>query len=156
MAEADERRELSFANLDEVTAEIERLAAGEVRTTGNHSFGQIINHLALSQDTSSGRATAPPPPFMMRLMMPLMRRMVINPKPLKPGVKLPSASESFFWPDKEFEVPAAIADFKESVAYYKANGPLEKHPFFGKLSKEECDQLNCRHAALHLSFVHPA
>ena len=151
-----DRRELVFDTLDEVLIDAEQLAAGEVRTTGNHSFGQILNHLTLSQDVSTGRAVAPPPPFFMRVMMPLMRKMVINDKPLKPGIKLPTNGELFFWPDKEFDVPTAIQAFRESVGNYKENGPLEVHPFFGKLSRKEVDQLNCRHAALHLSFVQPA
>ena len=156
MTDKAERRELRFQNLDEVVAEVERLASGEVRTTGNHTFGQILNHLALSHDVATGRVQAPPPPFFMKLMMPLMKRMVINSKPLKPGVKLPAKGEAFFWPDKDFDVPTAVDYFKQSVDYYQANGPLEKHPFFGKISKADCDELNCRHAALHLGFVHPA
>ncbi|TWU39594.1 DUF1569 domain-containing protein [Novipirellula artificiosorum] len=155
MPENPQRRELTFQKLDEVVTEVERLASGEVRTSGNHSFGQILNHLALSHDVSTGRLAAPAPPFFMRLMMPLMRRMVIGTKPLKPGIKLPASGEAFFWPDKEIDVPTAMQAFKESVDYYQSKGPLEKHPFFGKLTKEENLQLCCRHAALHLSFVHP-
>ena len=151
-----ERRELHFNSLNEVQAEVERLAAGEVRTVGNHSFSEIINHLAISQDVSAGRTQAPPPPFLMRLMRPLMRRMVINSKPLKPGIKLPAAGESFFWPQSDLDVPAAVRKFKDSTQNYLNSGPIENHPFFGKLSREESDSLNCRHAALHLSFVHPA
>lgn len=156
MADNPERRELKFQSLDEVLQEVETLAAGKVRTTGNHSFGQILNHLALSQDVSAGRVQPPPPPFFMKLMMPLMKRMIINSKPLKPGVKLPAKGEAFFWPNKEFDVPASLEYFKDSVDYYKSNGPLDVHPFFGKITSAECDELNCRHAALHLSFVHPA
>ena len=156
MAETPERRELKFQNLDEVVADAERLAAGETRVTGNHSFGQILTHLALSQDVSTGKATAPPPPFFMRLMMPLMRRMVINSKPLKPGIKLPAKGESFFWPDQEITVAEALQHLKDSTEHYRNHGPLAVHPFFGKLSTAEADELNCRHAALHLSFVHPA
>ncbi len=156
MSDSAERRELSFQNLDEVLAEVKRLASGEVRTTGNHTFGQILNHLALSHDVAAGRVQAPSPPFFMKLLMPLMKRMVINSKPLKPGVKLPAKGEAFFWPDNDFDVPSAVEYFKQSVDFYKANGPLENHPFFGRISKAECDELNCRHAALHLSFVHPA
>ena len=151
-----ERRNLTFQNLDEVVAEVDRLASGEVRVTGKHSFGKILNHLSISQDVSSGRITdAPSPPFFMKLLMPLMKRMIINSKPLKPGVKLPANGESFFWPEKEFSISTAVQQFKESTEHYKANGPLPVHPFFGKLTKAEADELNCRHAALHLGFVHP-
>jgi len=151
-----ERRELSFQNLDEVVADAEQLAAGEFRTTGNHSFPEILNHLTLSQDVSSGRVEGPPPPWYMRLMMPLMKKMIINPKPLKPGVKLPKTGEAFFWPETELDVPSAVQRLRESTEYYKQHGPLDVHPFFGKLTRQEADELNCRHAALHLSFVHPA
>ena len=48
MADKAERRELKFQNLTEVVQEVERLASGHVRTTGRHSFGQILNHLMLS------------------------------------------------------------------------------------------------------------
>lgn len=149
-------RELSFSHLDEVVAEAERLASGEVHTIGQHTFGQILHHLAVSQDVSTGRVTAPSPPFFMKLMMPLIRRSVINNKPLKPGVKLPEKAESFFWPDQDFEVTEALQKYKDSTAYYKANGPLDIHPVFGKLTRQEADQLNCQHAALHLGFVHSA
>jgi hypothetical protein len=155
MATITERRELEFQNLNEVLAEAERLASGKVQTTGNHSFGQILNHLALSQDVSSGRVTPPPPPFFMKLMMPLMKRMALNSKPLKPGIKLPPTGEAFFWPDQEFDVASALQHLRDSMEYYKSYGPLEKHPFFGSISREQDEQLNCRHAALHLSFVHP-
>lgn len=155
MANKADRRELKFQNLAEVLAEIERLASGDVRTTGSHSFGQILNHLTLSQDVAVGRCEAPVPPLIIRLVMPLMKRMVINSKPLNPGVKLPASGESFFWPDKEFDVATAVSDFRASVEYYNSHSPLERHPFFGKITKAECDELNCRHAALHLSFVHP-
>lgn len=156
MAVTSERRELNFQNLDEVLAEVDQLASGEVRTSGNHSFGQILNHLALSQDVSTGRVEAPRASFFMRLMMPLIKRTVFSPKPLKPGIKLPAAGEKFFWPDKEFDVQSALQYLRESIEYYKANGPAEKHQFFGKVTKEQDLQLNLRHAALHLSFVHPA
>jgi hypothetical protein len=156
MSNAPERRELKFDSLSEVAAEVERLAScDKVSTTGNHSFAKILNHLALSQDVSSGRSAPPPAPFYMKLMMPLMRWMVINDKPVKPGVKLPAAAESFFWPEGEIEISEALQSFSDSMAHYQSKGPIEKHPFFGRLTREESDQLNCRHAALHLSFVHP-
>ena len=156
MTGSSDRRELSFNSLADAVAEVERLASGEVRTTGNHSFGQIIEHLALSLDVGAGRLTAPKPPFFMKLMMPLIRRMVLNDKPLEPGVKLPAQGEAFFWPDKEFNVSEALDHLKDSVSHYQKHGPLEKHPFFGNLTREQSEDLNIRHAALHLSFVHPA
>ncbi len=155
MSNQAERRDVQFKNLDEVVADAERLASGQVRTTGQHSFGQILEHLARSHDMTTGRLQVPRPPWYMRMMIPLMKPMLINAKPLKPGFKLPKKSESVFWPNQEFEVAPALAHLKESIKHYKSQGPLPRHPMFGALTREQNDQLNCRHAALHLSFVHP-
>lgn len=154
MATVPEQRDLTFNTIQEVVAEAERLAAGEVRTTGNHSFAEILNHLALSHDVASGRLTPPPPPFFMKLMRPIIRLFVFGNKPLKPGIKLPPAGESFFWP-KADDVESALTYLKESADHYRTTGPVEKHPFFGNVTREQADSLNCRHGALHLSFVHP-
>ncbi|MEZ6130108.1 MAG: DUF1569 domain-containing protein [Planctomycetaceae bacterium] len=150
-----ERRTLTFHSLDEVVAEAERLAAGEVRTTGNHTFGQILEHLARTHDMTTGRLTAPKPPWYMRLMIPLMKPMLINDKPLKPGFRLPKDAEGFFWPSGDVDVLEALAHLKDSVAHYNTAGPMPKHPMFGRLTRQQNDQMNQAHAALHLSFVHP-
>lgn len=155
MAVEPERRVLNFKTLDEVVAEVEQLASGEVRTTGNHTFAQIIKHLALSHDMSTGKVVGPRPPWYMRLMVRVMRPMIINDKPLKPGFNLPADAEAFFWPAGEIDVHEAITHLKESVANYKTNGALETHPVFGKMPADKTLVLNCKHAAMHLSFVHP-
>jgi len=156
MAEKAERRDLYFKTLDEATADIERLAAGNVRTTGNHSFEAIINHLALSLDMSTGKVQAPPPPWYMKLMLTFAKSFVLKDKPLMPGIKLPAASENFFWPDQEFDLQQTIKHFKEAVEYYQTKGPLKRHAVFGDMTIEQNLSLNCRHCAMHLSFVHPA
>ena len=154
MNEVGQRRELSFNSLDDAVADAERLAGGNVRTSGKHSFGQILEHLALTHDMATGKIIAPRPPLLMRLMMPLLKRMIVS-RPIKPGIKLPSDAEAFFWPEGEVDVAQALSHLKESVQNYSANGPLAVHPFFGKVSREQNDRLNCGHCAMHLSFVHP-
>ena len=152
MADGKERRELSFKSLDEAVADAERLMEGKVRTTGNHSFGQILEHLARTHDMATGRIVAPRPPWFMRMMMPLLKHMILN-SPVKPGFKLPKAAEAFFWPDEPIDIRQAFTHLKESVEYYKTKGPLEVHPVFGKVTREQNDRLNCGHCAMHLSFV---
>ncbi len=95
----DRRRELEFDSLDDAVAEAERLAQSEVRTTGNHSFGQIIEHLARTHDMATGKTVGPRPPFVVRLLMPVLRGGILR-GPVKPGYKLPSDAESFLWPGK--------------------------------------------------------
>ena len=154
MADKPERRDLSFKSLDEAVADVEKLAAGEVRTTGNHSFAEILKHLAISNNMSTGRIEAPRPPFFIRLIMPVMKRFILNTTP-KPGFKLPQKSENFFWPGGDIDLQEAVAEFKDSVEHYNSNGPLDVHPMFGRATREQIDRLNTGHCAMHLSFVHP-
>ena len=153
MSSIPERRELQFSTLDEVVAEAERLVNAEVRTTGNHKFANILEHLARTHDMATGKLPPPRLPFMMRIMMRMKKLAIIE--NLAPGFNLPPDAEKFFWPKQDFEVNAAFNHLKESVENYKANGPLKKHPLFGKLPPEKVTELNCKHGALHLSFVHP-
>ena len=154
MSETPERRVLNFTSLNDAVADAEELARGEVRTTGNHSFGQILKHLALTHDMATGRVQAPRPPLMMRLMMPFIKGMILN-GPVKPGFKLPKQAEEFFWPAGDVDVQPALTHLKESVENYNNNGPLPVHPIFGKATREQLDRLNIGHCAMHLSFVHP-
>ena len=155
MANQPERRELKFSSLDEVVEEVERLATAEVRTTGNHSFPEIVRHLALTHDMVTGKVKGPSPPWYVKLVIGLMKSRLMKDKPLAPGIKLPPNAEAFFWPDSEVSLADAIAHLKQSVENFKANGPLPKHPIFGEVSAEKNLSMNLRHAALHLSFVHP-
>lgn len=154
--EKPQRREIKFANLDEAVADAERLAAGKTRTTGKHAFANILEHLALAHDVATGKLTAPPAPWYIKAMMIVMKPLMLRDKPLAPGIKLPKDGEAFFWPKTEINLQEALTHFKESVEYFQSNGPIDKHPFFGTVTPKQNEQINCRHCALHLSFVHPA
>ena len=155
MADQPKRRELKFENLDEIVAEVEKLAAAEVTTTGNHTFTEIVEHLAITHDVTTGTLEGPKPPFFVRLMIPFIKRMVFSDKPAEPGFRLPENAEAFFWPKKEQTLEDAVDHLRKSVEIYKQQGPLEKHPAFGKVTEQQNTQLHVKHAALHLSFVHP-
>ena len=154
MADKPERRELKFGSMDEVVAEIDRLAESEIRTTGNHSFPEIVRHLALTHDMVTGKVKGPSPPWYLKLVIVFMKSSMLKDKPLPSGFKLPAAAEAFFWPSSEVSQEDAVVHFKESVANYVANGPLPKHPVWGTITAEQSMSMNLRHAAMHLSFVH--
>lgn len=149
-----QRRTLAFDNLDDIVQEVERLARGSVRTTGKHSFPQIVRHLAMTHHMMTGRIASPRPPLFLRIMLPFLRPVILN-NPARPGFKLPPAAEAVFWPSDEIALDSAVAMLRESVTYYKQHGPLSVHPIFGKATREQLDRLACSHAAMHLSFVHP-
>ena len=146
-------RQLHFDKLDDAVAEVERLAAMNVETIGKFSFPQIVEHLATAFDISSGHQTPPPVPFFLRILGPLMARRAAR-KPMKPGLKLPASAQEFFWKD-ERELDTVMSTFRESLKRYREVDPLPRHPIFGNLSRDDNEQLQCRHMELHLGFVHP-
>jgi hypothetical protein len=149
------RRDISFSSWEDVIADIEKLASSEFETTGNHSFGKIVQHLATTNEMIVGNVTPPKLPWYMRLMMPLIKNGILN-KPAEPGFKLPnSAMQKFFWSEDDVDLQDAIANFRASVKAYRDQGPLPVHPVFGKATKEQIDKMSLSHAAMHLSFVHP-
>ncbi len=152
MSEAN-RREISFSSWDEVIADIEELAGSEHETIGGHSFGNIVQHLATTNEMVVGNITPPKLPWYMRWAMPLIKNGILN-QPVKPGFKLPTtAMQEFFWSKTEVDPKQAIENFRASVKAYQDKGPLAVHPIFGKATREQVDNLTLNHAAMHLSFV---
>ncbi len=150
-----ERRELEFASLDEVLEDIESLAANETRTTGNHSFAEIIRHLAITNEMVTGKFVPPKLPLFMRLAMPFIRNRILS-GPVNPGFKLPNHMEEFFWLNEVTSVDDAITRFRSSIELVREKGLLPFHPIFGKSSNEQTSALLLKHAAMHLSFVDSA
>ncbi len=153
MTEQKRRPKPVFKNFDEVITDIEQLASGKIVTSGNYTFAQIVKHLATTNQMVIGEIVPPKLPLMMRMLMPLMRKKILN-GPVEPGFKLPNtAMQTFFWDTSDVQLSDAIDKFKRSVEAYRKNGPLPVHPIFGKATAEEIEGITLRHAAMHLSFV---
>lgn len=149
------RREISFASLDEIISDMETLASSKHETTGSHSFGKIVQHLATTNEMVIGNITPPKLPWYMRMAMPFIKNSILN-NPVEPGFKLPNKSmQEFFWSQSDVDLKEAIDNFRTSVKAYNDKGPLPVHPIFGKATREQVDKLILNHAAMHLSFVHP-
>ena len=149
-----EHRELQFDSLDQVIAEIERLASGEFKTTGNHTFAQIVNHLATTLDAASGRKQVTGVPFHMRMMATIFKPLLLS-GPVKPGFKLPEDAEKFFWSTEDLSLDEQVAYFHDAMQYFSSLETYPKHPVFGKLNPTKSLKLQCGHCAMHLGFVHP-
>ncbi len=154
MNKKPKRREIRFNSIEEAVADAERLAAGEVETTGRYSFGQILDHLGRAMDTVSGELVPPPVALPLRLAARLIRGPMIATS-FRPGFKLPAKTQSLLWSSEPVDVATGLKNWKASIERYKQAEPLQPHPVFGKMSREKHNQVQCRHSELHLSFVHP-
>lgn len=146
------RRDLHFSNFDELLADVEQLASGEVRTLGNWSFAQVLLHLARSLDSAIDGAPFSFPAPIQWLMSLLMKNRFLT-KPLTPGFKLPAKAGKLI--PEEVSLAEALEVFRKAIDRSKKQTNRARHGGFGKLTREESDQFHLRHAEMHLSFVVP-
>jgi hypothetical protein len=152
-AKVKQRRQLRFESLDEIAAEVERLAAAkQIRTLGNWSSGQVLQHLAATMDGSiDGFEPFVPAPmkFLLRLFM---KGRFLN-KPMPAGFQLPKRAGSLHPAPKSWET--ALENFRRSMRRLKTEVRRSPHPAFGPMTADEWEKIHCRHSELHLSFLQP-
>jgi len=147
------RRQVHFNNLDDVLADATALAAsGNVKTLGNWSAGQIFEHLARTYNLSIDGFPPVMPGFVRFLLRLFMKRRFLR-KPMPPGFKLPAKAEALLPPP--IGLQEGFAHLSDAVQRLKTTATRMPNPVVGRLSREEWDQLHCRHAELHLSFIVP-
>lgn len=144
------RRTLRYRNFDDFLADAAQLAERPVRTLGNWTQAQIYQHLAQSLAASiDGADFALPLParWLMRLF--LMKRYLT--------VALPAGfqTSAAFTPSPETALPDALAALQRTVQRLQVEPRRALHPAFGRLSREEWDQFDLRHAEMHMSFLVP-
>ncbi len=141
------RRDVHYSSLDELLADAQRCASGNVRLLGNWSPGQIYEHLARSMDASiDGFDFSMPAPV--RWLMSLLMKKKFLYKTLPAGFK----STAKFIPE-ETSNEAGLAALTKSIERQKNERSRVPHPGFGNLSNEEWEAFNLRHAEMHLSFL---
>ncbi|HEY1375761.1 MAG TPA: DUF1569 domain-containing protein [Gemmataceae bacterium] len=146
------RRHLHFDTLDDILADVEQLNWGPIKNLGNWSPGQVLKHLTIlmtgSLDGFHHRA-----PWFIRLVGKVVKKRFLT-KPMSAGFQLPKAPAAEFVPGP-IEWADALPQFREAVRRLKAEEKREPSPFLGPMTRQEWDQLHCRHAELHLSFLVP-
>lgn len=150
-----QRRPLRFTSLDDIRADLDRLAqAGEIRTLGNWSAGQIFQHLAVGFNCSiDGLRFHLPAPvrFLFRLFL---KSAFLN-KPMRAGFRLPAKSATQLVPPPTTGQEEGLLNLRQAIHRLQTEEKRAPNPVLGKLTREEWDRLHCRHAELHLSFLVP-
>ncbi len=147
----DGRRSLTFANLDAMMAEVDRLLAGH-RALGRWSLGQVCNHLAMTlRYSAEGFPSRAPWPVRM-LVGPILKRRILRRGKFPDGLKIPGADAPGPGLDDRAEAEALRATVRLLAAHA---GPLAPHPVFGRIGDDDWRRLHCIHAAHHLGFLSP-
>lgn len=149
------RRQVRYESYDDLLADAERMAGLEVRTLGNWSYGQILDHLARSIHAmieGPGFSMPMPMRFIMRQLM--MKKMVHQELP--PGFKFPVKVSDRFTPPEGAQVEPSLDALREAVARVKSTDQRGLHPAFGTVKTSDWDSFQLRHCEMHMSFVQPA
>jgi hypothetical protein len=147
------RRELHFAKLADIQAEAERLASRPVRQLGNWSLGYSLAHLAGAMKMSLEGVDFKAPWFI-RMLAPLFKKRLLR-GPMKPGFQLPKNAAEVLIPSREVPTQEGLNELRTMIDRLNREPQRYPSPVFGKMTKEEWDQLHLRHAEMHLSFYVP-
>jgi hypothetical protein len=147
---------LRFESIDQVMAEVERLAeaerAGRLRRLGNWTMGQTLGHLAAWVEY--GYTGSPlKVPFFIKWFLRLRKRKFLY-GPMQPGMKIPRVEGGTLATDP-VPLEEGLERFRRALERLKTTPPTAPSPGFGRLTHEESIALNLRHAELHLGFLIP-
>jgi len=155
-----DRRRLRFGRMEDILRDVEWLNervenGAKLRATGNWTPAQVIDHvsknIAFSLDGFPPGIRAPLP---VRLLLKLKKPSLLL-KPMKPGIMVKGRAGQALAPDADVIWGQAVTRLRNIIArLQKGERMLQAHPAFGALVHEEWIQLHCRHAEMHLSFIH--
>jgi hypothetical protein len=145
------RRQLRSTSYDELLADARSLASCPTRQLGNWSLGQICEHLAQGIGVA---LDGPPfkPSWFVRTLGPLLKKRYIS-RPMPPGFKLPRKAGRLI--PAPTDAAQGLAALENAIARLERTDERLPHFVFGPMTRDEWDQLNFRHAEMHLSFIVP-
>ncbi len=149
-----ERRPLHFHCLEDILADVEHLAKSrDIRTLGNWSAGQLLQHLAVVMEKSiDGFRFRLPAVVRWVARLLLKRRFLI--RPMAAGIRLPAKAWTEVAPPPT-SWQEGLQSIRHALKRLQTATNRAPHPAFGPLTSDEWNQLHCRHAELHLSFLIP-
>jgi hypothetical protein len=144
------RRKVSYASLQEVLADAECLNRGNIKCLGNWSAGQTFLHLARAMNVSIDGTDAKFP-LWLRVMARLMKKKLLA-GPMPPGFQLPAGAALKFVPGPT-STEEGLAALREAIARQERESSRAASPVFGKITRDEWNQIHLKHSALHMSFL---
>ncbi|QOV90702.1 DUF1569 domain-containing protein [Humisphaera borealis] len=148
------RRKIRFESLDDILADVERLAEaernGKLERVGNWTFGQSLGHMA----TWVGYTYDGIPlkiPFLLRLLLRPMKRRMLRTK-MRPGLRIPGTTEGTLGTEL-LSTEEGLSRFKAAIERLRREPPTKPHMFFGQMTHDEWISLQLRHAECHLATL---
>ena len=147
-----ERRALTYASLDAVMPDVDRLLLGYGKA-GQWTLGQISNHLSKALTLTVEGAPVKVSWLKRMVLGPLAKWHVFRTGTMPSGIKIPSPK---LVPPAEADDRAEVEALRAAIRMFLGEaGPLVPHPLFGPMSVDEWRRFHCIHCAHHLSFLVP-
>lgn len=131
----------------EIIARIGTLTPQSERRWGKMDVAQMLAHLQMPMGVAVGRHTLKANPLL-KIIMPLFKKALYDEKPWKPGLPTDKtfikAGQSFDFETEKKKLLDMIAGFTEE------NMLNDKHPLFGRLTKEQWSRATWKHLDHHL------
>lgn len=147
-----DRRTLHFESMQDIVDDVLRLDGKPVRTSGNWSAPQIVQHVAklinFSIDGFPAKA-----PVALRIAGRLLRNRSLS-RTLPAGFRFPGRF-TFLAPDEDITWDEAVTYLRETIGRLQYERMSAPSPVLGPLTHEEWERLHCRHAEMHFSFMQP-
>lgn len=153
-----ERRDLTFNSLDEIFADVKALPAEGLTASGNWTPAENVEHVGKVIGFATHGFPDVKPPKMMKFIFTTLMKIAggkLLKMKIKPGVKL-SAGMDALLPEKGVSWDVAVRRMEKNIADAKEHKMTHPSPIAGHLGHEKWTLLHCRHAELHLSFIHPS
>lgn len=152
----DGARELHFADLDSVAAEMDRIASADrerrVKQLGNWDAGTIFGHLATWIDYSfEGFPPDLNPPWIIRFILRFQKHKFMK-GPMPRGVKIPGIKSGTF-ATEAVPLEEGVRHLRRSLERLKREKPTQRSVLFGELTHDEWIKGTLRHAELHMSYL---
>ncbi|MBL7766163.1 MAG: DUF1569 domain-containing protein [Chitinophagaceae bacterium] len=130
---------------------IAKLSPSSSPLWGKMNVAQMLAHCICPLELAMGEATAAPSGFFKKLLGRLIKGVVVSPKPYKHDLPTDptfvTVTDSFEFQTQKDKLLSTIARFiqkQDTVADFK-------HPFFGKLTKDEWGMSQYKHLDHHLN-----
>ena len=147
------RRSLTFATIDQVMPDVDRLLDQGYRPVGHWTLGQVCYHLTRSLTGAVEPLQVKVPWILRRIIGPyLVKNRLLKSGKMPEGAKGPPILD----PSDDLDDRAEAEALRAAVRLFSMHGDsYAPHPLLGPLTPAETHRLHCIHCAHHLSFLLP-
>lgn len=156
-----DRRGVEIESVEDLLADLDRLesaeGAGTLRTTGNWSAGQVLQHCARTWAAAiDGFPAEMRPPWWLKAGARLMfKKRAVAGETAPPGIKLPPEAAAIL-PEEGVTFAEGLGELRAQIGRTQGGERFNQpSPIFGKMTHEEWQKLQLGHCRLHLGFLHP-